>query len=58
MFKLANDMNGKLSIVAISVDENRNDDLSYLRRINLQSHQNPNVYFAIDLNKPLYQNIF
>ena len=58
MFKLANDMNGKLSIVAISAFENRYDALKYLRRINFQSHQNPNVYFAIDLNKSLYQNIF
>ena len=58
MFKLANNMNGKLSILAISVDENRFDAIEYLRRINFQSHQNPNVYFAIDENKSLYQNIF
>lgn len=58
MFKLANDMNGKLSILAISVDENRHDAMEYLRRINFQSYLNPNVYFAIDQNKSLYQDIF
>ncbi len=58
MFKLANDMNGRLSILAISVDENRSNAMDYLRVINFQSHQNPHVYFAIDLNKSLYQNVF
>lgn len=58
MFKLANDMNGKLSVLAISVDEDRFDALAYLRKINFQSQQNPNVYFAIDKEKLLYKNIF
>ncbi|MDC0857631.1 TlpA disulfide reductase family protein [Rickettsiales bacterium] len=58
MFKLANDMNGKLSILAISVDENRYDAMTYLKEIKFQSNQNPNVYFAIDQNRSLYQNIF
>ncbi|MBT4989080.1 MAG: TlpA family protein disulfide reductase [Rickettsiales bacterium] len=58
MFKLIKESEGKIALIAISVDDKANDATNFLREINFSSKEYPDVFFAWDVGDRISSEYF